>query len=350
MVLTHIATGFGRVKGEGRRPNPVGLFSGVWWRAWSAGGRLCDLIGRRPAMLAGLLTYGAGTLLACWPLNLKPCCWPGSSRPSAPLTGSVVTQTMLRDSYQGSDLAQVFSVMGIALPCPVLGLVSGGLLADSWFGYLGVFSAPAGAGNRFVADGLLATAGNPPGHHPKGRTPGRWPAGWCVIPACGATRRPSRLFNTMLFGYYSLAPFLFGLGLERGGFGYSGIVLALATWWAACSTSACWAWLVACLVNGSPPCWRWGSGWLVWSQSGIALWFSLPMTGGGGRVRTGDPQCVEPALLAYREVAGSAGALFGLGYYLLLSLGLVAASLQDLGLLLGVAVCSALCCCWRRST
>ncbi|BBS14978.1 hypothetical protein WP5W18E02_00150 [Aeromonas caviae] len=34
----------------------------------------------------------------------------------------------------------------------------------------------------------------------------------------------------MLFGYYSLAPFLFaGLGLSAGEFGYSGIVLALAT-------------------------------------------------------------------------------------------------------------------------
>ncbi|PHF60914.1 MFS transporter, partial [Priestia aryabhattai] len=53
---------------------------------------------------------------------------------------SVVTQTMLRDSYQGSDLARVFSVMGVALSLsPVLGLVSGGLLAEQ-FGYLGVFS------------------------------------------------------------------------------------------------------------------------------------------------------------------------------------------------------------------
>ena len=52
------------------------------------------------------------------------------------------------------------------------------------------------------------------------------------------------------------------------------------------------------------------------------------------------PNVLSQALLAYREVAGSAGALFGLGYYLLLSLGLaVAASLQDLGLLLGDAVC-----------
>lgn len=73
--------------------------------------------------------------------------------------------------------------------------------------------------------------------------------------------------------------------------------------------------------------------------------------GGGSGVRAGDPHVLSQALLAYREVAGSAGALFGLGYYLLLSLGLaVAASLQDLGLLLGGCGLLALCCGWRRST
>ena len=63
------------------------------------------------------------------------------------------------------------------------------------------------------------------------------------------------------------------------------------------------------------------------------------------------PNVLSQALLAYREVAGSAGALFGLGYYLLLSLGLaVAAGLQDLGLLLSGCGLLALICCGRRST
>ena len=60
---------------------------------------------------------------------------------------------------------------------------------------------------------------------------------------------------------------------------------------------------------------------------------------------------LSQALLAYREVAGSAGALFGLSYYLLLSLGLaVAAAVQDLGLLLSGCGLLALLCAWRRST
>ena len=82
-----------------------------------------------------------------------------------------------------------------------------------------------------------------------------------------------------------------------------------------------------------------GSGWLVWASQ-ASLWFLLPMTGVVVAFGLAIPNVLSQALLAYREVAGSAGALFGLGYYLLLSLGLaVAASLQDLGLLLGDAVC-----------
>jgi hypothetical protein len=63
------------------------------------------------------------------------------------------------------------------------------------------------------------------------------------------------------------------------------------------------------------------------------------------------PNVLSEALQAYRAVAGSAGALFGLAYYLLLSLGLaVAASLQDLGLLLASCGLLALLCSGRRST
>ena len=63
------------------------------------------------------------------------------------------------------------------------------------------------------------------------------------------------------------------------------------------------------------------------------------------------PNVLSQALLTYREVAGSAGALFGLAYYLLLSLGLaLAAGLQDLGILLfGCGLLTVLC-SGRRST
>ncbi|HCT5130358.1 TPA: multidrug effflux MFS transporter [Aeromonas hydrophila] len=352
-VLTHIASQF-RVS-EGQASQTLS----VYFLAFAAGvvcwGRLCDLVGRRPAMLAGLMTYGAGTLLALLATQFETLLLARVIAAFGAAVGSVVTQTMLRDSYQGSyqgsDLARVFSVMGIALSLsPVLGLVSGGLLAEQ-FGYLGVFSALL-----VLAAGLLLVT--------CWQLPETRPAITQRVALCPLAQRMARdaalwrraalvaLFNTMLFGYYSLAPFLFaGLGLSAGEFGYSGILLALATLGGSLLNKRLLGrgWSPASLIRLAAVL-ALGSGWLVWASQ-TSLWFLLPMMGVVVAFGLAIPNVLSQALLAYREVAGSAGALFGLGYYLLLSLGLaVAASLQDLGLLLGSCGLLALCCGWRRST
>ncbi|MEA9422929.1 MFS transporter [Aeromonas caviae] len=312
-VLTHIATEF-RVS-EGQASQTLS----VYFLAFAAGvvcwGRVCDLIGRRPAMLAGLLTYGAGTLLALLATQFETL-----------LLARVIAAGFCGDpdhaarQLSGQRSGAGLSVMGIALSLsPVLGLVSGGLLADG-LGYLGVFGALLA-----LAIGLLLMAcwQLPETRPATTQRVALWPLACRMVRDTGLWRRAAlvALFNTMLFGYYSLAPFLFAsLGLSAGEFGYSGIVLAS------------------------------GSSWLVWASQ-TSLWFLLPMTGVMVAFGLAIPNVLSQALLAYREVAGSAGALFGLGYYLLLSLGLaVAASLQDLGLLLGGCGLLALCCGWRRST
>ncbi|MFM4895215.1 MFS transporter [Aeromonas caviae] len=312
-VLTHIATEF-RVS-EGQTSQTLS----VYFLAFAAGvvcwGRVCDLIGRRPAMLAGLLTYGAGTLLALLATQFETL-----------LLARVIAAGFCGDpdhaarQLSGQRSGAGLSVMGIALSLsPVLGLVSGGLLADG-LGYLGVFGALLA-----LAIGLLLMAcwQLPETRPATTQRVALWPLACRMVRDTGLWRRAAlvALFNTMLFGYYSLAPFLFAsLGLSAGEFGYSGIVLAS------------------------------GSSWLVWASQ-TSLWFLLPMTGVMVAFGLAIPNVLSQALLAYREVAGSAGALFGLGYYLLLSLGLaVAASLQDLGLLLGGCGLLALCCGWRRST
>jgi Bcr/CflA subfamily drug resistance transporter len=348
-VLTQIATQFRVSDGQASQTLSVYFLAfavgGVCW------GRLCDLIGRRPAMLAGLLTYGVGTLLALLANQFETLLLARVISAFGAAVGSVVTQTMLRDCYQGSELARVFSVMGIALSLsPVLGLVSGGLLAEQ-FGYLGVFS-----GLLLLA---LILGGIARWRLPETRPAittrvALWPLAcrmvrdgglWCCA-VLGA------LFNTMLFGYYSLAPFLFAeLGLSAREFGYSGLVLALAT-------------LIGSLLNKH----LLGRGWqpsslvrlacvlalvaglLVWTSQD-SLWFLLPMMGVVVAFGIAIPNVLSQALLGYREVAGSAGALFGLAYYLLLSLGLaLAATLQDLGMLLLGCGLVAVLCSGRRST
>src|SRR5690606_24319926 len=82
-----------------------------------------------------------------------------------------------------------------------------------------------------------------------------------------------------------------------------------------------------------------------------SLWFLLPMMGVVVAFGIAIPNVLSQALLTYREVAGSAGALFGLAYYLLLSLGLaLAAGLQDLGMLLIGCGLLAVRCSGRRPT
>lgn len=139
--------------------------------------------------------------------------------------------------------------------------------------------------------------------------------------------------------------------MSAGEFGYSGIVLALATLGGSLFNKRLLGlgWSPASLIRLAAVL-ALGSGWLVWASQ-ASLWFLLPMTGVVVAFGLAIPNVLSQALLAYREVAGSAGALFGLGYYLLLSLGLaIAAWLQDLGLLLGGCGLLALCCCWCRST
>ena len=348
-VLTHIATEF-RVS-EGQASQTLS----VYFLAFAVGvvcwGRLCDLIGRRPAMLAGLLTYGLGTLLALLATEFETLLLARIISAFGAAVGSVVTQTMLRDSYQGSDLAKVFSVMGAALSIsPVLGLVSGGLLAEQ-FGYLGVFSDLMVLA---LVLGLIASWRLPETRPETTTSIALWPLA-CRMARDGGLWRSAllvALFNTMLFGYYSLAPFLFAeQGWSASEFGYSGAVLALAT-------------LLGSLLNKQ----LLGKGWqpsslirlactlalvaglLVWASQ-ASLWFLLPMMGIVVAYGVAIPNVLSEALQAYRAVAGSAGALFGLAYYLLLSLGLaVAAGLQDLGLLLAGCGLLALLCSGRRST
>ena len=348
-VLTQIASQF-RVS-EGQASQTLS----VYFLAFAVGvvcwGRLCDLVGRRPAMLAGLLTYGVGTLLALLANEFEVLLLARVISAFGAAVGSVVTQTMLRDSYQGGELARVFSVMGIALSLsPVLGLVSGGLLAER-LGYLGVFS-----GLLVLAAVLLLVAGRwlPETRPATTLRVALWPLACRMMKDGGLWRSALlvALFNTMLFGYYSLAPFLFaGLGLSTGEFGYSGVLLALATLLGSLLNRRLLGagWSPASLVRLAASL-ALVAGLLVWASQD-SLWFLLPMMGVVVAFGIAIPNVLSQALLAYREVAGSAGALFGLAYYLLLGLGLaVAAGLQDLGLLITGCGLLALWCSRRRST
>ena len=123
--------------------------------------------------------------------------------------GSVVVQTMLRDSYESTALSRVFSVMGAALALsPVFGLLSGGWLV-SLYGHTGVFIALV----LLALLLLMLTVTMLPETRPEHTLRPRLAALLSRMARDYELWKNAilvALLNTMLFSYYSPAPFLLG--------------------------------------------------------------------------------------------------------------------------------------------
>jgi Bcr/CflA subfamily drug resistance transporter len=297
-------------------------------------GRVCDLAGRRPAVLAGLTLYGMASLLALSTRSFDVLLTARMLAAFGAAAGSVCTQTLLRDSFTGQRLAQIFSVMGVALAVsPLIGMLTGTAL-NHYFGYQGVFS-----GLALLATTLLCWAVI--------KLPETRPAGVAPISMLETLRLMSRdrhiwrtallvaLFNLNLFSYYQLAPFEFErLGYPPAIFGYGGVILALGT--------VSGAWLNKILLSrGVRSAHLVALAGIVSLAGGIGVTIllhfnSLMFLGAEALIVMGFgmaiPNILSAALVDYNERKGTAGAILGLFYYLLLGGGLVlAAWLQALG-------------------
>jgi len=313
----------------------------VYFSAFAVGvvfwGIAADYLGRRRSMLLGLTIYGIAAIGAMFASNFEQLISFRALSAFGAAVGSVVTQTMLRDSYDGPGLAKVFGYMGMGISIsPVIGLMSGGVLADIG-GDQGVFAALS----------LLAVA---------------------LVLACSfrlpetkpeQVSRPDILrlikqmlsdkhiwidaimvaaLNILLFSYYLQGPFVFeSMGFSSQQFGYSGVVLALGTF-------------IGSIINKTLLKREWRSGLLVmlavsgaligalgvWALQS-SLWLLVPMLVIVASFGVGIPNLLSGALTNYKAQAGSAGALFGLMYYLMIGLGLSAVgAMQNLGIALSV--------------
>ncbi|BEN78401.1 MFS transporter [Serratia marcescens] len=295
-------------------------------------GAFCDRFGRRPAMLAGLALYlvGAGLALLSGSFTLLLAARALIAFGAA--VGSIVTQTMLRDVYQGPALGRMFALVGIAFSIsPLLGMFAGGALV-AWGGSAAIFTAQA----AWALALLLWSYGTLP--ETRRRQTATAAAPGIALTAilrdrhiwCSALLVAS--FNIMVFSYFSLAPFMFErLGLNSQQFGYSGVMLALGS-------------LAGALLNrhllarGVSAKHQILLGGLLAVASGVALfwwqhslWMLLPCALVMLAFGLAIPNVLSQALSRYRQQLGTAGALFGLLYYLLIALGLtIAARGQDL--------------------
>lgn len=336
-------------------PERAGQTLSVYFLAFAFGvvvwGRLCDCLGRRPVMLAGLGLYAVASVLALAATTFNGLLLAQALAAFGAAVGSVVTQTMLRDRFHGAALAQVFSLMGIALAAgPALGLFSGATLVQH-FGYRGMLGGLLLLAVTLWVGCLWALPETRPTALPAvalGETlrsmlkdPGLWRSVGLVA-----------AFNIALLSYYSVGPFIFArLALPATAFGYSGVLLALG--------SGLGAWLnkallkrglgsadrlriaSAALLLGSLGVLALQDGWLfIWPMLLVVLAFGMAI-----------PNVLGAALHAYCDRLGTAAALFGLLYYLAIGAGLsLVAWAQELGwsLLACALVAVWLACCFRN--
>ncbi|KZK70682.1 MFS transporter [Shewanella baltica] len=304
----------------------------VYFMAFAIGvfcwGRLADIIGRRKAMLAGLVCYAIGSALALMVSDFSLLLMARILSAFGAAVGSVITQTMMRDSYSGEELARVFSVMGMSLGIsPVIGLLLGSVLSAYW-GYKGVFVALMVSAIVLLFLSVKSLPETKPAHTQKiaiGELAIK------MLTDSGIIKNTLLVaaFNLMWFSYFSLAPFMFeAQGLSTLAFGTSGLLLGFGTFLGSYvnkimlgrgHTGARLVRLASAiaLVGGLGI-------WLIQSTF-IGLnnvYFLAPMLLIVIAYGIAIPNILSSALANYRTYAGSAGALFGLFYYILLGLGL----------------------------
>ncbi|HHX8631910.1 multidrug effflux MFS transporter [Vibrio diabolicus] len=305
-------------------------------------GVLADKLGRRPTMLIGLFIYGFASLLATQTESFAVVMAARALSAFGIAVGSVVTQTMLRDAFDGQELSKVFSLMGMGISIsPVVGMLLGGQLTGLG-GYRYVFFALF-----LIALVLLAYNVIKLPETQKEQTPVRLrQLSWKMVRDARIWRSGLlvALYNIALFSYYQLGAFTFSaLGYSSEQFGYSGMVLGLGTLLGSYLNKS----LVSKNVRKSQLLWlsavllSLGSvGVLILSQS---IWFVAPMMLVVMSYGIAIPNILSDALVDYKQQVGSAGALFGLMYYIMIGTGLaMAGTVQNLGVVLLACSCLAI--------
>lgn len=305
-------------------------------------GVLADKLGRRPTMLIGLFIYGCASLLATQTESFAVVMTARALSAFGIAVGSVVTQTMLRDAFDGQELSKVFSLMGMGISIsPVVGMLLGGQLT-ALGGYRYVFFALF-----LIALVLLAYNVIKLPETQKEQTPVRLhQLSWKMVRDARIWRSGLlvALYNIALFSYYQLGAFTFSaLGYNSEQFGYSGMVLGLGTLLGSYLNKS----LVSKNVRKSQLLWlsavllSLGSvGVLILSQS---IWFVAPMVLVVMSYGIAIPNILSDALVDYKQQVGSAGALFGLMYYIMIGTGLaMAGTAQNLGVVLLACSCLAI--------
>lgn len=292
----------------------IGFAVGVVFWGW-----LSDRIGRRQAMLWGIVVYLIGNLGLLFAGQFPLLMTARLLQAFGAAVGSVVTQTIMRESFSGVRGERVFAQVSAAMSLsPALGPLIGGALQTYWGGYRSVFVA-------LVIMAVLLW------DYTKLRLPETltqvvtqtmpW---WQVA---GRLARTPRVWvygvlisgiNGVLFSYYAEAPFVFEthFGLSAVQYGWSGLVIAAASLvGASLATTLAGRVTPETLIDVGLGLALIGSVALfVGIQQLVSAFIAIFLAFTG--INLALPMVLNRVLIGFEDVMGTASGLLSLGYYL----------------------------------
>lgn len=295
-------------------------------------GTISDWSGRRKTMLTGLTVYGVGTLACANVENIEALLAWRFFQAFGASVGSVITQTILRDSYEGVERAKLFSVISGALAfSPALGPVVGGVISE-FLGWRANFWILTALSLFLFVWSLFSLPETRPKHLLRPPTNKilstfiemiKSRALWGHVLLIAAT-------NGIIFGFYQEAPFVFieQLGMKPSYYGFFGLLIAAATILSAnisyrksnrCSPQSFIQCGAACVLVGS----------CLFTLIIYLGVFNLDLTSLSATIATLFsvffgigliiPNSLSLALKPYQTAAGTAGSIFGGFYYCLIA-------------------------------
>lgn len=314
--------------------NTAQLTLSIYFLAFAFGvffwGYLSDIVGRRPAMIYGIVLYGIGSLLCYISQSIEFLLLARFVQAFGASTGSVTTQTILREAFSGNKRHELFAQISAALAfTPAVGPLIGGFVGN-YYGFRIVFLT-------LVLMSLVLFFYTVKSLPETFDTSKREKVELLPI-FVRFLKNPKVLtygfligtINGILFSYYAEAPFIFieKFGISASIYGFLGIVIAGASIIGALLSKKLLKTYqperiillgIKIMLLGSTlllvsSYTDFLSKWIQFTAILISVFITLLGTG------TALPNCLSLALVDFKDVVGSAGAIFSLGYYLLVSL------------------------------
>ncbi|MGG2110847.1 multidrug effflux MFS transporter [Lysinibacillus pakistanensis] len=302
----------------------IGFAIGVFCWGW-----LSDFIGRRPAMLGGLFFYGIGCFMCFYAETISFLLVSRFIQAFGAATGSIITQTILRESVSGSRRHAMFAQISAVIAfTPAVGPLIGGWV-DQALGFRAVFFVLVAMSMLLFIYTYLRLP------ETTDRSTRKRIA---IIPVVKRILSSPKVLvfglliggiNGLLFSYYAEAPFIFieHFHISPGLYGFLGIFVALASIIGAMISKrlvinfkpekvihlGCYVMIAGAILQLIVSILPFSNHVLFTSIIGTIF---MMLLGAGIAL----PNCLSLALVSFQDVIGTAGAIFSLGYYLLVSL------------------------------